>query len=55
MFTRKGTDDNFDKILNTDDVQLKTILIKKQIDFFKSQKPNFDYDYKNYLIFYIFT
>ena len=50
MFTRKGTDDNFDKILNTEDIQLKTILIKKQIDFFKSQKPNFEYDYKNYLI-----
>ena len=49
MFTRKRIEDQFDKISNNDDIQLKTILIKKQIDFFKSQKQNFDYDYKSYL------
>ena len=49
MFNKKKVEDQFDKILNTEDSQQKIILIKKQIDFFKNQKPNFEYDYKNYL------
>ena len=50
MFTKKKVEDQFEKILYTDDIQLKTIFLKKQIDFFKSQKPNFEYDYKSFLI-----
>ena len=50
MFTKKKVEDQFEKILYTEDIQLKAIFLKKQIDFFKSQKPNFDYDYKSFLI-----
>ena len=49
MFNKKKVEDQFDKILNTEDSQQKIILIKKQIDFFKNQKHNFEYDYKDYL------
>ena len=50
MFTKKKVEDQFEKILYTDDIQLKAIFLKKQIEFFKSQKPNFEYDYKSFLI-----
>ena len=49
MFSKKKVEDQFDKILNTDDIQQQIILLKKQVEFFKSQKPNFEYDYQNFL------
>ena len=49
MFYKKKVEDQFDKILYTDDTQQKAILLKKQIEFFKTQKPNFEYDYQNFL------
>ena len=49
MFYKKKVEDQFDKILYTDDIQQKVILLKKQIEFFKTQKPNFEYDYQNFL------
>ena len=49
MFNKKKVEDQFDKLLNSDYTQQKIILLKKQIDFFKSQKPNFEYDYKDFL------
>ena len=49
MFSRKKIEDQFDKILNTDDMSQKVILLKKQIDYFNSQKPGFEYEYKDFL------
>ena len=49
MFTKRKVEDQYDKILNTKDIELKAFFLKKQIEFFKSQKPNFEYDYKNFL------
>ena len=49
MFTKRKVEDQYDKILNTKDIELKALFLKKQIEFFKSQKPNFEYDYKNFL------
>ena len=50
MFNKKRFEDQYDKILNAEDIQQKEIFLKKQIYFFKSQKPNFDYNYKDFLI-----
>ena len=49
MFSKKKIEDQFDKILNTEDISQKAILLKKQIDYFKSQKPDFEYEYKDFL------
>ena len=49
MFNKKKVEDQFEKLLNTDDIQLATIFLKKQIDFFRFQKPNFDYEYTWFL------
>ena len=50
MFNKKKYEDQYDKILNAEDIQQKIIFLRKQIDFFKSQKPFFDYNYKEFLI-----
>ena len=49
MFSKKKIEDQFDKIDNSDDISQKAPLLKKQIDYFKSQKPDLDYDYKKFI------
>ena len=51
MFSKKKIEDQFDKIINTGDLAQKALLLKKQIEFFKSQKPEFEYEYKDFLLF----
>ena len=47
MFKKK-LEDQFDKISNSTDNNQKETLLKKQINYFKSQKPDFEYDYKGF-------
>jgi hypothetical protein len=47
MFKKK-IEDQFDKISNSSDINQKETLLKKQIDYFRSQKPEFEYDYKGF-------
>ena len=49
MFLKKKIEDQFDKIINLDDAAQKVPLLKKQIEYFKSQKPDFEYEYKDFL------
>ena len=49
MFSKKKIEDQFDKILDVEDLQQKTLLLKKQVEYFKSQNPEFEYDYKDFL------
>ena len=49
MFSKKKIEDQFDKIINAEDLQQKSLLLKKQIEFFKSQSPEFEYEYKDFL------
>ena len=49
MFLKKKIEDQFDKIINLDDAAQKVPLLKKQIEYFKSQKPEFEYEYKDFL------
>ena len=49
MFLKKKIEDQFDKIINIDDAAQKVPLLKKQIEYFKSQKPDFEYEYKDFL------
>ena len=49
MFSRKKVEDQFDKIINAEDLNQKTNLLIKQIEYFKSQNPEFEYEYKDFL------
>ena len=48
MFSKKKIEDQLDKIINAEDLQQKSLLLKKQIEFFKSQSPEFEYEYKDF-------
>ena len=49
MFNKKKFEDQYDNISETDDIQQKYIFLKKQIEFFKSQNKDYEYDYKDFL------
>ena len=51
MFSKKKIEDQFDKIISTEDLSQKAELLKKQIDYFKSQQPEFEYEFKDFLAF----
>ena len=51
MFSKKKIEDQFEKIISTEDITQKELLLKKQIEYFKSQQPDFDYEYKDFLLF----
>ena len=51
MFSKKKIEDQFEKIISTEDITQKVVLLKKQLDYFKSQQPDFEYDYKDFLMF----
>ena len=49
MFSKKKIEDQFDKIINAEDLQQKSLLLKKQIEFLKSKSPEFEYEFKDFL------
>ena len=49
MFSKKKIEDQFEKIIDTTDIVQKAALLKKQIEFFKSQNKDFEYEYKDFL------
>ena len=48
MFKKK-IEDQFDKIENSTDMNQKEILLKRQIEYFKTKEPDFEYEYKDFI------
>ena len=51
MFSKKKIEDQFEKIIDTADIVQKAALLKKQIEYFKCQNKDFEYEYKDFLMF----